>query len=259
MSCPQTFDAYVPSDTPNFLSLSSIRPDYVPFETLNAVPLDPVAAASFAYAKRLTPSAVFLHVLRTFYFALALLYTGFPSGTSGVPQIGFQDLTLRLYHSCILHDLGWTNTTEGLSDRAHTMTFELHGAFLAYEHLNAIAPTFSDSQVGDIVQSIVLHTSSWENGNSSATQQLIALAAAFDILGYNSPGPDGIDFNLLFNRTTVEEIEKAYPRGDFYDQGIAAIARDFYQKPNCLMSHIPGGFDGLLTDFVKGSLVDPGN
>ncbi|KAJ7492959.1 hypothetical protein B0H11DRAFT_975469 [Mycena galericulata] len=259
MSFPQTFDAYVPSNTSELLRLSNIRPDYVPFETLNAVPLDPVAAASFAYAKRLTPPAVFLHVLRTFYFALALLYNGFPSGTPGVPQIAFQDLTQRVYHTCILHDLGWMNTTEGLSDPAHTMTFELHGAFMAYEHLHAVAPTYSDYQVGDIVQSIVLHTSYWPIGNSSVTQQLMSLTAFFDILGYDTPGPDGIDFNLLFNRTTVEEIEKAYPRGDFYNQGSAAVRREFYQKPNCLMSHLPGGLDWMLTEWDKGPLVVPGN
>ncbi|KAJ7492961.1 hypothetical protein B0H11DRAFT_2191039 [Mycena galericulata] len=255
MPFPQTFDAYVPSNTLDILALSNIKPDYVPFETLNAVPLDAAAAASFAYAKRITPPAVFIHVLRTFYFALALLYNGFPSGTPGVPQIGFQDLTLRLYHTCILHDLGWTNTTEGLSDPAHTMTFELHGAFMAYEHLHAVAPRYSDYQVGDIVQSIVLHTSSWPIGNSSATQQLMSLTAFFDVEGFDTPGPGGIDYSLLFNRTTVQEIEKAYPRGDFFNQGSAAIEREFEQKPNCLLSHLPGGLDGILLDFLKGPIV----
>ncbi|KAJ7465419.1 hypothetical protein B0H11DRAFT_1922222 [Mycena galericulata] len=227
MPFPQTFDAYVPSNTLDFLALSNIKPDYVPFETFNAVPLDAAAAASFAYVKRITPPAVFIHVLRTFYFALALLYNGFPSGTPGVPQIAFHDLTQRIYHTCILHDLGWTNTTEGLSDPAHMMTFELHGAFMAYEHLPAVAPTFSDSQ------------------------QLMSLTAFFDVEGFDSPGPGRIDYSLLFNCTTVQEIEKAYPRGDFFNQGSAATEREFEQKPNCLLSHLPGGLDGILLDFLK--------
>ncbi|KAF7331010.1 hypothetical protein MVEN_02441300 [Mycena venus] len=189
MPFPQTFDAYVPSNTLDFLALSKIKPDYVPFETLNAVPLDIAAPATFAYAKRLTPPAVFLHVLRTFYFALALLYNGFPSGTPGVPQIAFQELTLRLYHTCVLHDLGWTNTTEGLSDPAHAMSFELHGAFMTYEHLHAVAPTYGPETVGDIVESIVLHTSNWPIGNSSAAGQLISLTAFFDVEGYDNPWP----------------------------------------------------------------------
>ncbi|KAF7345704.1 hypothetical protein MVEN_01590400 [Mycena venus] len=255
MPFPQTFDAYVPSNDLDFLALSKIKPDYVPFETLNAVPLDFAAPATFAYSKRITPPAVFAHVLRTFYFALALLYNGFPSGTPGVPQIAFQELSLRLYHTCLLHDLGWTNTTEGLSHPAHNMTFELHGAFMTYEHLHTVAPTYDAERVGDIVESIVLHTSTWASGNSSATGQLMALSANFDIEGYANLGPGGIDFNLMFNRTTVEEIEKAYPRGDFYDQGSAAIEREFVEKPNCLFGHRPGGLVGGLAAFLKGPIV----
>jgi hypothetical protein len=242
MPFPQTFDAYVPSNTIDFLALSKIKSDYVPFEILDAaVPLDFAAKATFAYSKKITPPAVFVHVLRTFYFALALLYNGFPSGTPGVPQIAFQELSTRLYHACVLHDLGWTNTTLGLDHPAHAMTFELHGAFMTYEHLHAVAPTFDAAKVGDIVQSIALHTSSWPLGNSSATAQLLSLTAFFDVEGYDNLGPGGIDFNLLFNRTTVEEVEKAYPRGEFYEQGSAATVREFTEKPNCLISHLPGG------------------
>ncbi|KAJ7686257.1 hypothetical protein B0H14DRAFT_3534667 [Mycena olivaceomarginata] len=51
------FDAFVPSNTLDFLALSKIKPDYVSFETHNAVPLDIAAPATFAYAKRLTPPA----------------------------------------------------------------------------------------------------------------------------------------------------------------------------------------------------------
>ncbi|KAF7345707.1 hypothetical protein MVEN_01590700 [Mycena venus] len=255
MPFPKTFDAYVPSNDLDFLALSKIKPDYVSFETLNAVPLDIAAPATFAFSKRITPPAVFVHVLRTFYFALALLYNGFPSGTPGVPQIEFQELSLRLYHTCLLHDLGWTNTTEGLSHPAHNMTFELHGAFMTYDHLHTVAPTYGTERVGDIVQSIALHTSMWTSGKSSATGMLMSLSAFFDVQGYDSPGPGGIDYNLLFNRTTVKEIEKAYPRGNFYDQGSAAVEREFEEKPNCLIGHIPGGLEGELAAFLKGPIV----
>ncbi|KAJ7822505.1 hypothetical protein B0H14DRAFT_3470749 [Mycena olivaceomarginata] len=255
MPFPQTFDAYVPSNTLDFLALSKIKPDYVPFETLNAVPLDIAAPATFTYAKRLNSPAIFLHVLRTFCFALTLLYNGFPSGTPGVPQIAFQDLTRRLYHTCVLHDLGWSNSTEVLDHPAHAMTFELLGAFMTYDHLHAVAPTYDAQQVGDIVQSIVLHTSNWPTGNSSATAQLMSLTAFFDIEGYANLGPGGINFNLLFNRTTVEEIEKAYPRGNLYNEGSGAIEKEFAEKPNCLLSHQAGGLQGVLAAFHKDPIV----
>ncbi|KAJ7749374.1 hypothetical protein B0H16DRAFT_1845317 [Mycena metata] len=204
-----------------------------------------VEAASFAYAKKLTPPGVFGHVIRCFYFALALLYTGFPSGTPGVAQIGFDELALRLYHTMLLHDLGWSNATVALTHPAHAMTFELHGAFMAYEHLHAAAPNLDPFQVGDIVESIVLHTSGWSSGNSSANQILMALSAAFDVGGFNGTGLMGLDFNKLFNPKTVAEIEQAYPRGDFYNAGIAVLDREFAEKPNCLWSHYPGGVSVL--------------
>ncbi|KAJ6482460.1 hypothetical protein C8R45DRAFT_1001536 [Mycena sanguinolenta] len=260
MTFPSTFDAYIPSNGPDFLAVSNITPTYVPFETLNAVPIDAAAqAASFAYAKRITPPGAFLHVIRCFYFALALLYTGFHSGTPGVPQIAFDELTLRLYHTTLLHDLGWSNTSEALNNPAHAMTFELHGAFMAYDHLHAAAPNLDAYQVGDIVQSIVLHTSLWPSGNSSANQILMSISALFDVGGYNGTGLPGLNFSSLWHPKTVEEIENAYPRGDFYQAGIAAFDREFVQKPNCLLSHYPGGLDALSKDLRVGPIVPVGS
>ncbi|KAJ6482409.1 hypothetical protein C8R45DRAFT_1215216 [Mycena sanguinolenta] len=260
MTFPSTFDAYVPSNGLDFFAVSNITPTYVPFETLSSIPIDTAAhAASFAYAKRITPPATFLHVIRCFYFALALLYTGFPSGTPGVPQIAFEELTLRLYHTTLLHDLGWSNTSEALHNPAHAMTFELHGGFMAYEHLHAAAPNLDAYQVGDIVQSIVLHTSQWSSGNSSANQILMSLSATFDVGGYNGTGLGALNSSSLWHPKTVEEIEKAYPRGNFYQEGIAAFDREFVQKPNCLWSHFPGGLDALAKDLRVGKIVPIGS
>jgi hypothetical protein len=240
MAFPKTFDAYVPSNGPDFFALSNIKPDYVPFKTLGAIPID-ANPVSFAYAKKLTPPSAFFHVVRCFYFALALLYTGFPSGTPGVPQIGFEELSMRLAYTTLLHDLGWSTTTQAIHHPAHAMTFELHGGFMAYEHLHAAAPGLDAHQVGDIVESIVLHTSQWQSGNSSANQILMFLSALFDVGGYNGTGLAGLDFSSLWNPKTVQEIEQAYPRGDFYDGAVAAFDREFGEKPNCLIGHYPGG------------------
>jgi hypothetical protein len=242
MAFPKTFDAYVPSFGLDFLAVSSIKPTYVPFHTLQAVSIDPAAqAASFAYAKKLSSPALFAHLLRCFYFGLALLHTGFPSGTPGVPQIGFEELSLRFYHTTLLHDLGWSNATAAVDHPAAPMTFELHGGIMAYEHLHTAAPNLDRYQVSDIVQSIVLHTSQWPSGNSSATQSLMGISALFDVGGYNGTGLAGVGWDLLFHPKTVADIEKAYPRADFYGTGVAEFDREFLQKPNCLLSHFPGG------------------
>ncbi|KAJ7362524.1 hypothetical protein DFH08DRAFT_841054 [Mycena albidolilacea] len=256
MAFTKTFDAYVPSNGPDFFALSKLKPDYVPFTTLQAVVIDPAAKAdSFAYAKRLTPPAVFAHVLRCFYFALALMYTGFPSGTPGVAQIGFEELSLRLYHTSLLHDVGWSNSTEALNHPAHAMTFELHGGIMAYEHLHAAAPNLDAFQVGDIVESIVLHTSQWSSGNSSANQFLLSVSTFFDAGGYNGTGVAGLDFHRLWNPKTVAEIEQAYPRVDMHNQVISILDKEFAQKPNCLLSHYPGGLDAIAKDVRVGPIV----
>ncbi|KAJ6595513.1 hypothetical protein DFH09DRAFT_1272862 [Mycena vulgaris] len=244
MPFPKTFDAYVPSSLQEFFALAKLKPDYVSFETLRAVPLDPEHTASLEYAKRMTPHTAFVHSIRCYYFTLAILHNGFPSGTPGVPQIAFEELSRRLYHACLLHDLGFTTTAEGMAHPAHAMTFELHGGIMAYDHLHAAAPALDAQQVGDIVQSIVLHTSNWPSGTSSATGLLLVLGAMFDVSGYDVLGPGSLDF--LLNRKTVQEIEKAYPRGNFASDGLEGLNREFAEKPNCLMSHFPGGRDAFL-------------
>ncbi|KAJ7054505.1 hypothetical protein C8F01DRAFT_1163627 [Mycena amicta] len=233
MTFPATFNAYVPSNGGDFFAAANFTAAYVPFEVLRAVPVNSAAqAATLAYSKRLTPLSVLYHSLRCFYFALALLHTGFPSGTPGMAQIGFEELSTRLYYTTLLHDLAWGNTTETTEHPAHAMSFELHGGIMAYEHLHVAAPALDDYQVGDIVQSIVLHTSQWPSGNSSALQFLMSATALFDIGGYNGTGVVGLNDTLLFHPKTVQEIEQAYPRGDFYAAGNAEFVREFVQKPN---------------------------
>ncbi|KAF7358004.1 hypothetical protein MVEN_00847400 [Mycena venus] len=168
--------------------------------------------------------------------------------------IAFEELTLRLYHTCLLHDLGWTTTVEGLTHPAHAMTFELHDAFMVYEHLHAVAPAFDAEQVGDIVQSITLHTSQWSSGNSSATGLLMALTVAFDAFGYDSPGPGGLNYSLLFNTMTVQEIEEHCPRNDFFVEGSETFERESTEKPKQVFC-LSGGLDALLKGFLVGPIV----
>ncbi|KAJ7468934.1 hypothetical protein B0H11DRAFT_2283867 [Mycena galericulata] len=253
MPFPQTFDAYLPSNTAQLFALAKFNPAYVPLDTLRAVPLEPAHTASFEYAKKITPPEGFLHSVRCYYFALALLHSGFPSATPGVPQITFEELNRRIYHTCILHDLGWTTTAEGRAHPAHAMTFELHGGIMAYEHLHAAAPALDAQQVGDIVQSIVLHTSDWLSGKVSATKLLMSLSAIFDVAGYDAYGPGS--FDSFISRKTVQEIEKAYPRGNFAAEGEEVLQREVAEKPDCLLTHFPGGLDAFLKIVRKDSIV----
>ncbi|KAJ7318930.1 hypothetical protein DFH08DRAFT_819380 [Mycena albidolilacea] len=44
-------------------------------------------------------------------------------------------------------------------------------------------------------------------------------------------------------------------RLDFYQEGLGIFDREFVQKPNCLMSHYPGGLNALLKDLRVGPIV----
>ncbi|KAK7019971.1 hypothetical protein R3P38DRAFT_2782333 [Favolaschia claudopus] len=253
MPFPASFDAFVPSNLPDFFTLAKVKPDYVSFETLRAVPLDEEHILSKDYAKKITIPAGYLHSLRVYYFALAILYNGFSSATPGVPQLTFVELNRRLYHTCILHDLGWTKALEGLAHPTAAMTFEFHGGFLAYEHLRKIAPDLTSSQISDIVQSIMLHTSQWPSGQSSIVKSLLSVAAIFDIGGYDGQGAGSFDF--LIHRKTVQEIEKEFPRGNFVAESSEILGREFEKKPDCLLGHFPGGSEAFLQIVRKEPIV----
>ncbi|KAF7330094.1 hypothetical protein MKEN_00273800 [Mycena kentingensis (nom. inval.)] len=219
VALPPTFDAYVPTNISQLMP--RLSPVYVPFAELQAIPAGHPRErnASFDLAERLVPPESFLHSIRCYYFALGTLYSGFPSGTPGVPQISTTELATRLYHTALLHDLGWTQSKEGLSHPAHTMSFELFGGIRAYEHLFDKVPSLNGTEVSDIVQSIMLHTIApqWDIGMSSATGMLMSLSAC---------------------RDTVREIEAAYPRGTFAAEGTAILDSELARKPDCLTSHI---------------------
>ncbi|KAF8168801.1 hypothetical protein K438DRAFT_1983661 [Mycena galopus ATCC 62051] len=139
-STPKTFDAFVPRNFLELFDLAKIRPDYISFDALRAVPLDDAHVAATTYAEKHLPNSAFAHSLRTYYFALAILHNGFPSETPGTPQITFEELQKRLYYACVMHDLGWTTHPgpDGVDHPAHAMSFELFGGIMAYDCLHAI-------------------------------------------------------------------------------------------------------------------------
>ncbi|KAF7342163.1 hypothetical protein MVEN_01804100 [Mycena venus] len=249
MPTPKTFDAFVPSNFQELLALAKIRPDYISFDALRSIPLDDAHIVATKYTEQQLLTSTFAHSLRTYYFALAILHNGFPSETPGVPQITFEELQKRLYHACVMHDLGLTCHPDRTAHRAHAMSFELFGGIMAYDCLHAVDPTLDANQVGDIVQSIMLHTTEYTAGQSSAVATLLTIGTSFDVVGYDAFGPG--TFNYV-HRKTVQEIEKQFPRGTFGKDVFETGNREFDEKPNCIMSHFRGG-----RDFMKTASVEP--
>ncbi|KAK7033804.1 hypothetical protein R3P38DRAFT_3264250 [Favolaschia claudopus] len=236
---PSTLDAYVPSGGPDLLPIANFTPTYIPFETLRAVPIDPIAeAASYAFAKKFSSQTIFFHVVRCFYFALALPSTGFPSGTPGVVDRIRRARPPSLPH----HPPARSRLVQQHRDPQPTGLRDVLRAARRLRHVRAPADRLAQPR-----------------GNSSANQMLMFLSALFDVGGYNGTNLIGADTTKLWHPKTVVEIEKAHPRGDFAEEVIGAIDRDFTEKPNCLVPRYPGGERALEKDFHVGSIVGPEN
>ncbi|KAF7439920.1 hypothetical protein PC9H_000257 [Pleurotus ostreatus] len=235
MSLNATYDAYVPSSFKEFFAKAKFQPAYTPFNDIRLKTLTPAQQSSFDLAQKITVPGMFHHSIRCFYFSLLMLRNGFPSNTPGVPQISSEELVNRVFHACILHDLGMTQHSSALSHPACGMSFELHGGIMAYEHLKDMEPKLLPEQLGDIVQGIMLHTIPFTTGRSSATGFLVQLSAFFDLQGYQGLGTS---LAHVFDKQTVREIEKKYPRGSLVTEIVDQLHGQIKEKPNCLLSHM---------------------
>ncbi|KAE9386720.1 hypothetical protein BT96DRAFT_1026129 [Gymnopus androsaceus JB14] len=233
-----TFDAFVPTTVAQILASSIFQPTYVPFATIHNTYLELQSSfnSTFVFSQNITLPETFKHSERMVHYGLALLHsTGFPKNTPGVAQISFAELSKRFFLSAIMHDVGVTNNTEALTHPAHAMSFELWGAFMAYDHLHETLPELNAVQVGDITESIALHTTQYLQGNSSATGWLLQNTAIFDIWGYDVYGPGS--FAPFWNTQTIAEIEQAFPRDTFIAEFEADLTEQEVLKPNCIFTH----------------------
>ncbi|TFY79783.1 hypothetical protein EWM64_g4231 [Hericium alpestre] len=239
MSFPAAVDAFVPRDFKEFTMCSKTNSGYISLSTLQSIALDAKQIASRDYASRIEEPTLYRHCERSYLFGLAIVANGFPSGTPGVPQIPFAELQNRLFHANMLHDVGLAQHSEVVGHPAHAMSFELHGGVMAYEHLRSTDASIDSERLGDIVQSIMTHTLTLPRGSTTAVGMLLQLGALFDVLGYDAFGEGSL--NSLVNRRTVQEVLKAYPRGELGKEVAHFLDMMGQYKPHCLvLAGLPG-------------------
>ncbi|KAJ8085665.1 hypothetical protein PM082_004483 [Marasmius tenuissimus] len=235
---PATFDAFVPTNVPDFAQAANLTAQYVPFAELNALFLeaDQKFNASHAYVSTVNTPAILNHNIRTIFYAYALLHTGFPSQNPSIGRISSSELVDRIYLSAMLHDLGTTKNEEALQHLAHTTSFEIFGSFLAHDHLKSTAyPGVGAPIVGDVIQSTTLHTTFvFTAGNSSAAAQLLHICTSFDVIGWDVFGKGFLD--AFWHNQTIAEIEKAYPRREFPVE-FSEFIRETGGNPDALINH----------------------
>ncbi|KAF8185758.1 hypothetical protein K438DRAFT_1973598 [Mycena galopus ATCC 62051] len=132
MLFPKTFDAYLPSNNKDLFEPAKNKLDYV-----RSKPYSP------------SPSTQPTQPLSMLIFLPRNTAQQLPLGDAGHPQITFAELNRQIYHTSILHDLGWTTTAAGHAHLATGMTFELHGGIMVFKHLRTAAPELDIQQVSD--------------------------------------------------------------------------------------------------------------
>ncbi|KAJ7443882.1 hypothetical protein B0H11DRAFT_2291372 [Mycena galericulata] len=87
----------------------------------------------------------------------------------------------------------------------------------------------------------------------ASSLKIWSAAAYFVLGGYDTYGPGSLDF--LMHRKTVQEIETAYPHGNLATEGAEVLTREGVTKPDCLLSHWPGGIEGLFKMVLKANRI----
>ncbi|KAL0058577.1 hypothetical protein AAF712_014740 [Marasmius tenuissimus] len=247
---PAAFDAFVPSNVPDFLQVANLTAQHVPLTELNALfsEADKKFNASHTYVSTVNTPAILNHNIRVMLYAYALLLTGFPSGHPSVEQISSKELRDRIYLSGMLHDVGLTKNEEAHQHLAHTTSFEIFGGFLAHDHLKSTAyPGVGTPIIGDVIQSTNLHTLVFTAGQSSATAQLLHICSAFDLLGWDGFGKG---FDLFWHNQTIKEIETAYPRREFTQEFVAFFEETQAKTPDALIGHMVPPIDPAAVSAV---------
>ncbi|KAF1993132.1 cyanamide hydratase [Amniculicola lignicola CBS 123094] len=168
-----------------------------------------VVKKTYEYAKRELPMQTFNHSLRVYYYGAAIVKFHLPQ---------FEPLLETYFLTCLLHDIGTTNTNL----QATRMSFEFHGGFLALNLLQQYGA--AKSQAESVCEAIIRHQDLGDSGEISSVGQLIQLATVFDNMGINPH---------LIDSSTIESVVAAFPRHQWSSCFAATIREEVGLKPWC--------------------------
>ncbi|KAE9400485.1 hypothetical protein BT96DRAFT_1018868 [Gymnopus androsaceus JB14] len=206
MAIPQTFDAFVPSNFGQLIAKGNFKPTYVSLEELKKTFDTAEFRKSYELAKKLDSESIFNHSLRMYYYSLAILHSGFPSKHPLRPP------------NCATNEAVTTHPS-------HDMTFEFTGGIITFEHLasDTYGPLLDASEIGDVTQSIMLHT----------------------IGGYDAFGkPEFLE--CMLHPDTVKEIRDAIPKEQVAKEFLSDFEEMVKVKPNCILAHYPDTLKGIF-------------
>ncbi|GAB1523365.1 hypothetical protein RhiTH_006509 [Rhizoctonia solani] len=196
----------------------------------------------------LTPG-LYGHSRRSFFYASALLDPELgmfsPEVVTNAKRLGLEE---NMWLAAMLHDV--TLVPEVQDDLANQLSFQIQGGILAHEYLSCPQPQLtlntlhwgtnsknrstpatplSKYQIGEVVESIVLHTDTMQPGRLNLCAQATHLGIMLDALGGGPPA----DILRLWHPDTILNGAKEWPRAKENESLVEPLVRELEMKPGC--------------------------
>ncbi|CAE6505677.1 unnamed protein product [Rhizoctonia solani] len=216
------------------------------------VPETPWAEAVAQWTKDILTPGLYNHSRRSFFYASALLDPElgfFPSETVvNAKRLGLEE---NMWLAAMLHDV--TLVPEVQDNLANQLSFEIQGGILAHEYLsypqsqvtsstlnwgttsnNRITPPtpLPKYQIGEVVESIVVHTDSMQPGRLNLCAQATHLGIMLDALGGGPP----TDILRMWHPSTISNGATEWPRTKGNESLVGPLTRELETKPGCHMT-----------------------
>ncbi|CAE6490810.1 unnamed protein product [Rhizoctonia solani] len=153
-----------------------------------------------------------------------------------------------MWLAAMLHDV--TLVPEVQDDLANQLSFQIQGGILAHEYLSYPQPQLTSNtlhwgtnsknrstpatplskyQIGEVVESIVLHTDTMQPGRLNLCAQATHLGIMLDALGGGPPA----DILRLWHPDTILNGAKEWPRTKENESLVEPLMRELEIKPGC--------------------------
>ncbi|KAF8608491.1 hypothetical protein BDV93DRAFT_250932 [Ceratobasidium sp. AG-I] len=216
------------------------------------VPDTPWAESVAQWTKDILTPDLYGHSRRSFFYASALLDPAlglFPAET--VTNAKKHGLEENMWLAAMLHDV--TFVPEVQTDLSNQLSFELQGGILAHEYLSypqtqvasetrqwgtnssyraTPATSLSKYQIGEVVESIVLHTDAMLPGRLNLCAQATHLGIMLDAVGGGPPS----EILRLWHPETIANGAKEWSRSKDNAGLVEPMQRELSTKPGCHMT-----------------------
>ncbi|KAG8768867.1 hypothetical protein FRC12_005312 [Ceratobasidium sp. 428] len=213
------------------------------------VPDTPWAESVARWTQDLLTPGLYNHSRRSFFYASALLDPAlglFPSETvANAKQHGLEE---NMWLAAMLHDVVFVPEVQ--HHLANQLSFEIQGGILAHEYLSYPQPQVTTSteqwgtsssnratpatslskyQIGEVVESIVIHTSALQPGRVNVCAQATHMGIMLDAVGGGPPS----EILRLWNPETIANGAKEWSRTKDHAALADPLERELETKPGC--------------------------